>query len=151
MSDSYSTKKGCPTKLNKELAEKIFIELEHTLFVEHAAPLCGVSGDSGKRWFKRGMDDIEAGIDSDYAYFARGVEKQKCLNIKQNLELVKEAAKYPKNAAQAQWLLSKIASAHFGVDSQLAEELRKEIDDLKILIVNSRSVTQAPQHIEIEE
>lgn len=143
---------GRPSDFSKEKAAEIVAAMDEYLFLKHAAQSCGVTERTVARWKKRGEEDLEKGIDSDYAYFCQSVNCQMSRTIKIYLDPIKKVVNDPKNIQQAQWMLSKLDNASFGADTAAITELKAQIEELRNLISSNLNVNKITQsEIPIED
>ena len=110
-----------PTKLSPEIIESVAEGVASGMPFCHAAVAAGISERSFFKYQKIGKEDEEAGIDSEFAQFARAMKKAEAEAIRANLEIITMAAVDSWQAAA--WILERRHPDQFGRRTRLEHAL----------------------------
>jgi|ERR1700733_519124 len=119
---------GAPTKLTPERAKIIVDNVRSDLSISNAARIARLSPQTPLNWMKRGQEDREKGVDSDYVKFLDDVREAQGLKVQ---EFMRAVATMNKGWQAVAWLLEKCCAEEFGKDSELYKQL---LDDYKMLM-----------------
>jgi len=119
---------GAPTKLTPERAKIIVDNVRSDLSISNAARIARLSPQTPLNWMKRGQEDREKGVDSDYVKFLDDVREAQGLKVQ---EFMRAVATMNKGWQAVAWLLEKRCAEEFGKDSELYKQL---LDDYKMLM-----------------
>lgn len=110
--------KGQPTKLTKELAERIFANIARRVPKVLAAEAQGITERTFYNWVQWGKEDCDNGVASAYAdFFQRLREVEQDLIVSHTDRIASGQLGWQSGA----WLLERLAWKHFGNNTAIIE------------------------------
>lgn len=119
-------KMGAPTKLTKELIERVVTYLQKGAYVETAAAAAGISKETFYHWLHQGANK-ESGLMRD---FSDAVEKAQADSELRDLEIIDKAAESGQWKASA-WRLERRNYKRWGI-KQTLEHISKDNETIEM-------------------
>jgi hypothetical protein len=119
---------GRPSTLTREIGQKIIDSVRKMLSINHSSELHCVPRTTTQSWMDRGRVDIEAGIESDFAWFSANIKKARSEFIEESVYRLRGGVQ---NWQATAWLLERCCAEDFGKDAELYKQL---LDDYKMLM-----------------
>lgn len=98
---------GRPTKLNREIHERIVLLLEKGNYFETAAAAAGIHRNVLREWIKKGSRAMDDDVPSEYRAFAEDVLKAMAEAEIDNVNVIRDAAIDSRNWTARAWLLER--------------------------------------------
>jgi len=120
-------KGGRPSKFTAERRAAILDSISHCIPYELAALANGICEDTLYDWLKHGLEDISAGIDSEFAKFSEALKKIEEEKIKYHLQKInRNIERWQADA----WILERRWSKLFSANAPI-REMQERLDKLE--------------------
>ncbi len=124
-------KGGRPTKFNQKRINLILNAISHHVPYKIAAQANGIGERTFYYWLKRGLQDMNNGIDSDLSRFLQSLRKIENEKIIEYIKNIKTSAKGHRGS---QWLLEHVFWRHFSSQAPIIA-LNEQLDRLEADII----------------
>lgn len=121
-------KRGAPVSYDRKKHLKIILDaVPKVMSIGQVANLTGIPRPTLQYWLKKGQDDQEQGLSTEFTHLLAEFRKLQAIEVYQ---LISDIKALKKNWPAAAWLLEKCFREDFGVDV----ELIKRIDQLEQIL-----------------
>lgn len=125
---------------NSEMIEKFFDYISRLVPYKIACVASGFSYSVLKSWKIKGLADVESEKDTAYCRFVVRLYTYKAEDIKTNVLRIQQGEK---NWQSAAWLLERVFYEHFSVHVPIFEEMKKDIDEIKLHLLSVKKENSA--------
>lgn len=120
-------KNGRPSKLDEDRARLILDAISKHVPYRVAANANGISERTLYYWLKRGTEDMDSGIDTEFSKFLQSLRKIEAQRIIECLDKIKVSATGHRGC---QWLLEHVFWKYFSSNAAILE-LSEQLEELK--------------------